>query len=224
MPFIARTHQLKRSLLYHIFNRGNAKNDIFHKIEDYQYFIGLLSSYSAKHKFLIYHWVLMPNHYHIVLEIEEPTKISSVMAGIARAYVHYHHKKYESAGYLWQGRFKSQPIQKETYLAACGRYVERNPVQANLTIRAWEYPYSSAAYYVLGKDDGLTVESPLFNSFGVQPQDRKEKYKEYLEAFNAEEVNLFENLEFPQGSEEFLKRLLKEKGLFIPRRQGRILK
>jgi len=160
MPYLARTHQLNKSLLYHIFNRSNSRVEIFHDIEDYQYFIGLLVDYSENHKFSIYHWVLMPNHYHLLLEIDEPERISSVMAGLARSYVYYHHKKHQSSGHLWQGRFKSQAIQKEFYLLSCGRYIERNPVKASMVDIAERYPYSSAAYYVFGNDDGLTVEDP----------------------------------------------------------------
>ncbi|MCK5493305.1 MAG: hypothetical protein KAJ14_09360 [Candidatus Omnitrophica bacterium] len=60
----------------------------------------------------VYHWLIMSNHY----QLDEPERISSVMARIGRSYACYHHRKYKSAGYLWQGRFKSQPIQKELYL------------------------------------------------------------------------------------------------------------
>lgn len=222
MPYLARTHQLGQSLLYHIFNRGNERREIFHNIEDYRYFINLLSDYSKEHSFCIYHWVLMSNHYHLLLEIAKPERISSIMSGLARSYVYHLHKRYQFSGHLWQGRFKSQPIQKELYLLACGRYIERNPVKANMVSFAENYPYSSAAYYVFGKQDGLTFEDPLFgDTFGAQLDQRRYKYKEFLKTFDAEEERLFENLESPQGSKEFLRRLIKDKGLFLPRRRGR---
>ena len=113
MPYLSRTHQLGNSLVYHLFNRGNFRLEIFHDSEDYQYFITLLSNYSKEHSFSLYHWVLMPNHYHLLLEIEEPEKLSSVMSGLARSYVYYHHKKYQLSGHLWQGRFKSQAVEKD---------------------------------------------------------------------------------------------------------------
>lgn len=198
--------------------------EIFQDSEDCQYFMNLLSEYSKRFLLKVYHWVIMLNHYHLLLEIDEPKKISSIMAGIGRAYVHYHHKKYMVFGYLWQGRFKSQPIERELYLAACGRYIERNPVKANIVGHAWGYPYSSARYYVLGEQDNLTEENPLFLNFGNDVVSRREKYKEYLESFNAEEEMLFENLELPRGSKEFLKKLIKGRGHYFPRRQGRIMK
>ncbi len=132
MPSSARKHQLTNSLLYHVFNRGNARSEIFHHKNDYLHFIKILSRYSQEYTLRIYHWVLMPNHYHLLLELDEPKKLSSIMAGVARSYVHYHHKTYKSSGHLWQDRFKSQPVEKERYLLACGRYIERNPVKAGM--------------------------------------------------------------------------------------------
>lgn len=221
MPSLARTHQLKSSLLYHVYNRGNFRKEIFHDDQDYRRFIELLSSYTEKCDFDIYHWVLMPNHYHLLLEISIPEKLSSAFAGLARSYVYYHHNKYQTSGHLWQGRFKTQAIQKELYLLSCGRYIERNPVKAGLVKNAEDYGYSSAAYYVYGKQDKIAAESPLFRSLGNTLESARKKYRDFLKDFNVEEEKLFENLEEPQGSQEFKRRLIKEKGLLLPKRRGR---
>jgi len=224
MPSTPRKHQLSKSLLYHIYNRGNARSQIFHDQEDYLYFIKLVSEYSKKHNFLTYHWVLMPNHYHLLLEIEEPERISSMMSGLARSYVYYHHRKYQSSGHLWQGRFKSQPVQKELYLLACGRYIERNPVKAKMVHFAEDYPYSSACYYVLGIEDNIASTDPLFPTFGDEITNRRKEYKGFLETFDSEQESLFEHMEYPRGSQGFRTRLIKEKGLYLPRRRGRARK
>ena len=159
----------------------------------------------------------MPNHYHLIMEFGNPKEISSVMAGVGRAYVHYYHRKYQSAGHLFQGRFKSQPIEKESYLLACGRYIERNAVVAGLSSTAQNYAFSSAAFYVNGMDDLLTKEDPLFSSFGEALSERREKYSEFLRSFNQQEESLFDALEYPCGSMEFQSRLMKERGIFLPR-------
>jgi len=221
MPSVARRHQLSQSLLYHVYNRGNARNQIFHDKEDYLSFINLISSYAKKHDFLIYHWVLMPNHYHLLLEIKKPERLSSIMSGLARSYVYCYHKKYQSCGHLWQGRFQSQPIQKETYLLACGRYIERNPVKANLTTYAEDYLYSSANYYIYGKQDNLTTEDPLFSTFANEILQRRKEYKRFVETFDSEQESLFENLKYPRGSKEFVNKLINDKGLYLPKRRGR---
>ena len=112
--------------------------------------------------------------YHFVIELQEPEQISKVMAGLGRAYTHYFHKRYETVGYLWQGRFKMQAIQKEKYLLACGRYIERNPVRAKMVKFAEEYSFSSAQYYCLAKKDGLTTEDPELKNFGADKRKRRE--------------------------------------------------
>ena len=221
MPSTARTHQLDLSLLYHIMNRGNARLEIFHNQEDYLYFIGILQNYYQEYHFFIYHWVLMPNHYHLLLELQEPKKLSKIMAGINRSYVHYHHKTYQSAGHLFQGRFKSKPIEKEKYLLSCGRYIERNPVKAGFAQYAEDYPYSSSRFYVFGKPDHLTTKDPLIETFGEDPKQHTQAYRDFLRKFDAEEERQFESFEMPLGSREFRHRLTKEKGLFLPRKRGR---
>ena len=221
MPSIARIHQLQQSLMYHIFNRAHNRDKIFHDRHDYMYFITLLADYSAHYGMHIYHWTIMPNHYHIAAAFDIPERISSVMAGIGRSYVYYHHKKYMTAGCLWQGRFKSQPIQKEQYLLACGRYIERNAVKASLCDKAWEYEFSSARFYVTGVPDGITRPSPLFSALGDTLEKQQTYYKEFLESFDHKEEIFFEHMEFPCGSKEFVTRLIKENGRYMPRRQGR---
>ncbi len=113
---------------------------------------------------------------------------------------------------------------KEHYLLSCGRYIERNPVKAKMIDFAEDYPYSSAAFYVYGKQDGLTKEDPALETFGKEPIQQRQSYKEFLEAFDSDDDESFEKLEKPQGSQEFLKRLIREKGLFLPRRRGRARK
>ncbi|PIQ87820.1 MAG: hypothetical protein COV73_02100 [Candidatus Omnitrophica bacterium CG11_big_fil_rev_8_21_14_0_20_43_6] len=220
MPYYARKHQLHNSLIYHIMNRGNKKEQVFNRKEDYLYFIQLLKEYCARFEIKLYHWALMPNHYHLLLEINDPENISSCMAGLNRAYTHYHHKVYSTVGFLWQGRYKLQPVQKERYLLACGRYIERNPVKANIVDEAHTYPYSSAAFYCLGGPDGITTEDPTFIEFGSEITRKRKSYVEFLFNSDATEETAFGNLEYPKGDKQFLRKLIKENGRYIPKRRG----
>jgi len=221
MPALARKHQLKDSLLFHVFNRSTMGKPIFHVEEDYLHFKALLKKYSIRFSLKIYHWVIMINHYHILLEIERPENISKFMAGINRAYTHYYDRTYNTFGYLWQGRFKSQPIQKERYLIACGRYIERNPVRAHIVEAPFIYPYSSAQFYCLGIPDGIVVEDPLYNDFGNSPETRRTGYNEFLRTFDTEEETLFRNKVIPAGDKFFKRSLIKDKGRYMPRRKGK---
>ncbi|MCM8782289.1 MAG: transposase [Candidatus Omnitrophica bacterium] len=204
MPSYARKHQLNNSLFYHIYNRSNGRVPIFNRKEDFRCFMGLLRRYSQEFGLKIYHWVIMSNHYHLLLELKEPECISKIMAGLGKAYSCYHHKTYSVSGFLWQGRFKLQPVQKERYLTACGRYIERNPMKAGMVSQAYEYPYSSAGFYCLGKADSITTEDPGFLEFGTDLTCRQNAYMKFLLNFDEEEEKSFDNLEQPIGNEEFM--------------------
>ncbi len=224
MPSYARRHQLTNSLIYHVFNRSNARSPIFNTENDYRHFKELLIDYSHHFKAKVYHWVIMSNHYHLLLEIDAPEYISKLMAGLNRAYTHYYHKNYFTSGFLWQGRFKLQPMQKERYLIACGRYIERNPVRAGIVLEPQDYFYSSVRFYCHGESDGVTTEDPEFIQFGREIIQRQAAYREFLRNFDTEEEESFANLDAPRGDKEFIKKLIKEHGRYVPRRKGSPIK
>jgi putative transposase len=222
MPKCARKHQLSDSLVYHVYNRGNGRQTIFHDAADYDYFLSLLHTYKERFLIKIYHWVIMPNHYHLLLEIADPAQISKLVAGLAVTYTRYHHRVHHSCGFLWQGRFNLQPVQKEQYLIACGRYIECNPVKRDLVTNAEDYVYSSARVYCLRACDGFTDESPEYGDFGSDKIQRAAAYQKFLRDFNQDDESAWDDMEKPQGSAEFLHKLIKINGRIMPRRAGRI--
>src|SRR5262249_33358114 len=102
----------------------------------------------------------MNNHFHLLVQLDNPRRLSSLMAGLLLAYVPYFNRKYGVVGHLWQGRFKSPIVERQGYWLSCGRYIERNPVAAGLVSQPWLYPFSSCRAYVLGEADPLVTESP----------------------------------------------------------------
>jgi len=86
------------------------------------------------------------------------------LAGILRAYVHDLNRRYGYMEHLWQGRFKSLAIQCEGYLLSCGRFFERNPLEAGLVTEPWPYAWSSCRAYASGAADPLLTE----NSYHVE--------------------------------------------------------
>jgi len=207
--------------MYHAFSRSSGRKVIFQEVKDFDRFKSLLYDYGNRFNSKIYHWAIMPNHYHLVVEFESPELISKFMAGLHRAYSHYYHKQYSAVGFLWQGRFKLQPIQKDLYMKNCGRYVERNPVRAGIVREPWEYEYSSARFYCSGREDGITQVSPDYEDFGKEVVGRQAAYKKFLSIFDNEEENYFTNTEIPRGDRDFLRRLVKKGGHYLPRRRGR---
>lgn len=227
MPTRARRHQLTTSLIYHSYNRSINHAPIFRTAEDCLYFTQLLKTYKSRFFLKIYHWVIMLTHFHLLLEMADPREISRFMAGLNRAYTHYHHKAHGTSGFLWQGRFGLQPIQKERYLIACGRYIERNPVRANIVPVAHEYPFSSARFYCEGIRDGITDEDPMFAQFGPDPIQRRGRYIQFLGESNKEEEKLFRNNSLPVGDDNFRRRLQLINDRYLPmgrgKPQGRII-
>lgn len=212
---------MEKSFIFHVLNRGNARQMVFKQPEDYEYFCRLLRRYMNQYNFKIYHWVLIPNHFHLEIELNNNKMLSKIMAGITRAYVHYHHRKYNSSGYLWQGRFKSQPIQKSNYLINCGRYIERNPLRAGLVKLPWNYKWSSCKFYALGYKDELTDLNPYLSqiSSGHSANAQDPEYQKWImEADNLEFRGAKEKM---IGDEEFSKSIMKQGSRYLTWRQGR---
>ncbi len=162
MPRQARVYQ--RSICYHVMNRGVNCNAIFSDDRDRVLFLDLIRRYKESCKARVYHWVLMGNHYHLLIEIAFE-HLRSFVGGVQQSYAQLYHKAHGTSGTFWQGRFKSKPVEVGAYLVSCGRYIERNPVRANMLQSAWDYRWSSANHYVTGRDDGITNDNPYVGEF-----------------------------------------------------------
>ena len=149
-------------------------------IEDFKKYIGFLKRYKKEYCFKVYHWVLMNNHFHLLSETTSKGSISKVMQGITLAHTKYFNYKYKNVGHVWQGRFKSPIIEKDSYLLECARYVELNPVRAGLVRDPGEYNWSSYRFYALGEADDLTDEDPLYETFGNNPTERQMNYRKFV--------------------------------------------
>src|SRR5438094_57081 len=103
----------------------------------------------------------------------EPRQLSRLMASMLVAYVRYFQRRYRFAGHVFQGRFKSPAIEAEPYLLSCGRYIERNPVAANLVQDAWQYRWSSCRAYALGVNDSLLAPNPWYEQWSPEPTRRQ---------------------------------------------------
>ena len=130
-------------LCYHVLNRGNARQEVFHKPDDYAAFARLLGEASDRRPMRLVAWCLMPNHFHLVLWPRHDGDLSRWMQWLLTAHVRRYHRHYQSSGHVWQGRFKAFPIQHDEHLATVLRYVERNPLRARLVKRAEDWRWSS---------------------------------------------------------------------------------
>jgi len=143
MPRIARGN-LERGF-FHVLNRGNHRQMLFRQPEEYANFLELLSLSITKFKVKLWGYCLMGNHWHLVVEVEAVSELSRWMHWLCNRQVRLAHAKNKGlgGGHIYQGRYKSFPIQDESYMYNVMLYVEANPLRAKLVARAEDWPWSS---------------------------------------------------------------------------------
>ena len=160
---------------HHVTQRGNRRQQVFFSDDDYAHYLALLAESCWAENVQCWAYCLMPNHVHLVLVPEDELGLSRVVGRTHRLYTQYFNRGAQSAGLLWQGRFKSSPMDEPRLFAAC-RYIEFNPIRAGLVARAEDWRWSSVHAHLAGKDDGLVRVAPM--------QDRIADWHEYLHAID----------------------------------------
>jgi putative transposase len=168
------------SMLYHVITRGNNREWVFNEPEDFEKYLEICRRYKESHGFKLYNWVLMNNHVHMLLETNEKHPLAKVMQGINLAYTIWFNRKNKKVGHLWQDRYKSFVIERDSYLLECGRYIERNPLRAGIAKEIRLYPWSSYNVYAYGKADGLTDLHVLYENMGSEEKQRQTAYRDYV--------------------------------------------
>jgi putative transposase len=133
---------------YHALNRGNRRAEVFRSDDDYHAFVRLLRQASSRVPMRLLGYCLMPNHFHLVLWPAGDDDLSAWMGWLLTTHVRRYQKHYQSTGHVWQGRFKAFPIEEDQHLLTVLRYVERNPLRANLVAQAEDWPWSSLRWWV----------------------------------------------------------------------------
>lgn len=128
---------------HHVLNRGNGRAEVFHKDEDFQAFLSLLAPACERLAMRVLGWRLMPNHFHLVLWPHHDRDLGRWMQWLMTSHVRRYHRHYGGSGHVWQGRFKAFPIQRDEHLLTVLRYLERNPLRANLVRRPEAWRWSS---------------------------------------------------------------------------------
>ena len=136
---------------YHVLNRGNDRRQVFHEEGDYHAFLKGIYHAFVEIPMPVLAFCLMPNHFHLAVLPENDGDLSVWMHWLQNTHVRRYHKHYHSSGHLWQGRFKAFPVQEDGHLLSVLRYIERNPLRANLVESAEQWPWSSAHCWQKGK-------------------------------------------------------------------------
>jgi len=165
-------------LTLHITNRGNNKTTTFLSQSDYETFLWFLRFVTMKYRLRIHAYVLMSNHFHLMVTPETATGLSRGMQSLERRYVRYFNDRYTRTGTLWEGRFRSALILNERYWLNCLRYVEMNPVRAGLVELPETYRWSSYRAHAFGARDAVIAPHALYDALALTSEGRQQVWRE----------------------------------------------
>jgi len=205
---------------HHITQRGNRRQQTFFSDSDYALYLDLFRTALDKYEVVCWAYCLMPNHVHLVLEPADESSLAAMLKHVHQVYTRRINSREGWTGCLWQGRFASC-VMDEGHALAAVRYVELNPVRAKLCERAEDWPWSSAAAHVKGRDDAIVTAIPYL--------DRISNWGRYLdEGLNAEteaRIGYFTGTGFPLGEDRWIADLEHKSGRSLkPKPVGRPLR
>ncbi|NLP15896.1 MAG: transposase [Clostridiales bacterium] len=163
--------------IYHIVTRGNNKQKIFLCKEDYWHYMNLLRQIHENYPFKLFSYCLMSNHVHLQIATDD-IEIWTIMRAINWSYSNYFNTKYDKVGHLFQNRYHSEIIEKESYLLQTSKYIHLNPVKAGIVDQPIKYPWSSYGVYMGVYKSSLISENETLAYF----QYNRELYKNYVES------------------------------------------
>ena len=166
---------------HHVIQRGNNRQAIFLGPQDHRQMLALLQEHARQHEVAVHAYVLMGNHFHLLLTPHDGEGLPRMMQAVGRRYVRYFNDTYGRSGTLWEGRYKSTLIEAERYLLACMAYIDLNPVRAGMVARPRDYPWSSHAHYAGIGTDRLITPHPLYWSLGNTPFAREAAYTQLVQ-------------------------------------------
>jgi len=191
---------------YHVMNRGAGKKEIFHTLEHYELFLGLLNEIHNRYRIEIHAYCLMPNHYHLLIHTPL-ANLSRAIKYLNGLYTQRYNKLLKTDGPLFRGRFKSIIVDADNYLLTLNRYIHLNPVVAQIVKNAEQYRWSSYSAYLDQKlaPRWLTINVTL-SKFGASMQ--KQNYRTFIaEGIDKKTDSFFKKIKrLPiLGSEAFVK-------------------
>jgi len=211
-------------MVFHVLNRGVARMQIFEKAGDYEAFERVLCDTLREAPMRICAYCVMPNHWHMLLWPEHDGDMARFMQRLTITHVRrwQEHRRGVGLGHVYQGRYKSFPVEEDEHFLAVARYVERNALRANLVVRAEEWRWSSLWRRCRGRahqDDILAAWPVEMPADWIERVNRADNEKE-LEALRSSVQR-----GRPYGAQQWQHRIVKRLGLesaYRPRGRPRI--
>lgn len=199
---------------HHVIQRGNRRQNVFFKDEDKQEYLNILKLQSKLFDLEVWAYCLMDNHVHLIVVPRQEDSLTKAIGETHQLYTRMINFRERWRGYLWQGRFKSVPLD-EKYLYAAVRYVERNPVRAKIVKKAEDYLWSSAKVHVYNEKDSLLSKFHLIEEI--------DNWSEYLKGQEGQEelkrIRVQTQSGRPLGPIDYLRKLEKHLGRELIKRK-----
>jgi putative transposase len=210
----------------HIVQRGNNRTKCFFGDADYLVFLDLLKQSALEAQCLVHAYVLMSNHVHLLVTPTTAAAPAMLMKSLGQRYVQYANRRYGRTGSLWEGRYRSSLVDHDRYLLTCQRYIELNPVRAQMVAHPSEYRWSSYRINAHGEPSELVNPHPVYAALAPQPIARERAYRQLFEsplgAGTLDKVRRAANGNFALGDKAFASRIATLLGREVaPRRAGR---
>ncbi len=199
--------------LYHVIARGNRGLKVFRQDRDYRLYLKFLEEYKERFDFLLYAYVLMPTHLHLLIEVGE-IPLSRLMQSLQFRYTRNYNLRYQSWGHLFQGRYKAILCEKDSYLIQLSAYIHLNPVRAKLVKDPSEYPWSSYREYLKGGKGEVVDSSFVLPQFSDNKGRAIREYvrfvKNQIPVGHREDLYQVRDQRF-LGDEDFVERVVSER-------------
>jgi REP element-mobilizing transposase RayT len=208
--------------LYHVTSRGNARQIIFHTDRDRQRFLSQLQDNLERYGVTLHAWVLMPNHYHLVVRTPR-ANLGRFMQRLNSSYSLYYRYKHAKPGHAFGGRYKARLVESNEYLLALTRYVHVNPVKTKATkaksaserIRLLEtYRWSSYPDYVRSRPPADWLDCSVLGQYGRNMVEARRRYRAYTRAMVAGDDGplraMMERSAYALGSEGYVDMMERE--------------
>jgi putative transposase len=200
-----------RGAIHHVINRGNNRHKIFSEDRDFEHFINALRAAKALVPTRLYAFSIMSNHFHAIIEPQDIDTLSRFIHRWMTKHAKRHQRQSNRTGHIWQGRFRSFPIEHDDHFKTVVRYVLRNPVRAGIVERPQSYQWSSLRF------PQIIDEWPTSNT-----TDASTWLDEPFSAGELGAIRASVNHQLPFGSEPWTARIAKATGQqTTPRQPGR---
>lgn len=156
----------------HVVQRGINRSACFFGHADRRFYLRCLACAAATRGCAVHAYVLMSNHVHLLVTPAAKGAVGAMMQDIGRRYVRVLNTVHGRTGGLWEGRFKSSLVDSESYLLACHRYIECNPLRAGIVSDVAAYPWSSHGHYAGMRFDPFIAEHPQYHALGETVDER----------------------------------------------------